>query len=693
MSFISLSLDRNLGQLTVRISVTQSATIETLEIGYIVKSNTSPILYSSFSPQNTVSSPYTFVGVESFSSSGQTYMGSGFSSASQSGLTCIGSQCPSSCVTVVTCQSLGGSIIGNTCYLCGTGFSIVNGGCQPNSPCGANQVFSNGQCVCISGYVEVNNVCYLSCGPNAYVYLSQCTCLPGYSFSNSLNQCTSNTPTCPPNYILTSGVCICPSPLGLISGECTNCPTNAFRNSTGFCQCVSGYALNPSTRQCISSNPCFPNAYLNSQGECICNDGYYRQGNQCIYFECSGGRIYNGIGCVCPVGLYWDLLTLTCSVCNSPGRVISGNNCVCSQNHYPSGTSCLACPANSLYSSSLSRCVCISGYTLQGSQCVAIPGCPSNSQYNPTTQQCECNTPGYQIINNICTPCPAFSTWDGTQCNCNPGYYRYNGVCTPCPTLSAWNGLECVCQPGYHLYMNQCILCGSNASWDGSQCVCNSGFVLSGSTCVPVNNCPANSNWNTNTQSCICISGYYLIGGLCVTCDPNSAYSSAQGTCVCNPGYYGTYQSCSACDSSCSACTGPANTQCTSCADGRTLNNGVCTGNCPSGFYVNATNGCSACLAGCALCYSGTTCDTCLQGYNLNVQSIGGQIVVTCEAPPSGATHILSLNNFIIGNNKVYQGASLSLMPTQILAAGCTICNDLLDVQAISSTVIPTISV
>jgi hypothetical protein len=227
------------------------------------------------------------------------------------------------------------------------------------------------------------------------------------------------------------------------------------------------------------------------------------------------------------------------------------------------------------------------------------------------------------------------------------GYYIINGFCQPCP---------------------------ANTQWDGT-------------ACQPTVNCPPPA-YVWNGVKCICATGYYPIGagGACVACDPNSSYNSAQGTCYCNNGYYGNWQKCYSCDSSCATCSGPTNTQCTSCYGTSTLNsNGGCTTGCPAGQYVNPNNQCSPCIANCALCYSGDSCTTCVSGYGTSLTVVNGIIVIACTPVPTGTSSKLSLRSNVVGNGVVYQGVAMSLMPTQILADGCTICDQLLLVKIVSS--------
>ncbi len=508
---------------------------------------------------------------------------------------------------------------------------MVNGRCQSSiSQCPQNEQWNGNQCVCVSGFIRVNGVCYPLCGQNAYIINGACMCIPNYIYSASANQCVlQSSPTCGTNFVLVNGVCVCPSSsgLGIINGRCVLCPANSFVNSAGNCQCTNGFALSSVTLSCVSSNTCFPNSTPNSLGQCVCNDGFYNQGNQCIpYGNCQNGMIYNGQTCVCPTGQYISSITGSCVPCNRNGETVQGNNCVCLSTFYPTAFGCTPCTPNSVYSALVKQCVCVSGYTLVNNQCVS--SCPSGAQWNAQISACQCTTYGFYIVNNACVSCPA------------------------------------------------------NSVWTGSTCQCQNNMIMSGNTCV--SQCGAGSTWNG--QSCVCINGYYLIGGNCVTCDPNSSYNSSQSTCICNRGFYGNWQKCYNCDSSCATCFGPSNTQCSSCPANGNLNaQGGCTVGCGAGQFVNANNVCTACMANCTLCYSAGICATCSAGYNQSLSVVDGNIVMTCNPVPTGTSSTIKLRSYVAGNGVVYQGVAMSLMPTAILANGCDICNDLLLVNLVSS--------
>ncbi len=384
-------------------------------------------------------------------------------------MTCVGQNCPAQCITTQTCISSNGQLISNVCYLCSSGQVVVNGVCQ--NGCGANQVLTSTGCVCINGFVSVASICYQSCGTNSYFNNGICQCLPGYVATPTPNVCALSN-GCGINYVLSNGVCICPSGFGLIGTQCLVCPTNSYVQG-GYCTCFAGFVLQ--NNQCISQN------------------------------SCNGGAVWNGVACVCPLGLYLNVQTQSCTSCNTPGQVISGSNCVCSNNYYPSAGSCLPCPNFSTFSSTTNTCVCISGYTLSNGQCIPNTNCPANSFFNTTSQTCQCLITGQYIINGNCQACPSGSSWNGVACICASGSYLFNSICYPCSsTCLTCNGPT----------NNQCLTCVAPGTFPVNG-VCNSGsgcpsgnYLSQNGQCLPCfTNCVTCLTGTTCTQ---CASGYTL---------------------------------------------------------------------------------------------------------------------------------------------------------------------------------------
>jgi hypothetical protein len=158
----------------------------------------------------------------------------------------------------------------------------------------------------------------------------------------------------------------------------------------------------------------------------------------------------------------------------------------------------------------------------------------------------------------------------------------------------------------------------------------------------------------------------------------NSFYSNTQFTCVCRDGFFGTWNQCSRCDSSCATCNGAGSNQCLTCPSSSTLVSGFCRVNCGAGTFVNNLNQCTPCDSSCANCSGpgNNLCTSCRSGFTLR----NGFCTANPPSPPAGVSSVISLRGFVLGNKQIYQGVSMSLMPTGILSAGCTICNNLFTV-------------
>ncbi len=483
------------------------------------------------------------------------------------------------------------------------------------------------------GYLLVNSVCFPGCGTNAYIINSQCVCIPGYTYSSQTNSCIQrNVPTCGANFILVNNKCVCKSGFGLVNNICVACPANS-RIVGGKCICDSGFTLSSSTLSCVSD--CFPNSFRNIFGQCVCNNGYYTVGNSCVAVSsCVNGQVWNGTGCSCPQGQVTDSITNQCTYCNTPDRMVSATTCLCSPQFYPTDIGCSQCTNNSVYNSVSKSCQCLNGYEMQNNLCVLSIKCPLSSVWNSTTLKCDCSYFGEYVINGFCQPCQLNSAWNGTACACKPGFVANGPLCN----------------------------CPSNTSWNGVICACNKGFMQ--------------------------------IGDSCAQCDVNSVYLSALQPCVCKPGWYGIYNKCSQCDASCATCSGPSTGNCLTCPPSTNLSNGKCISiGCSTGHYVDKNNNCQPCVSNCANCSDGSSCTICQTGYKLTLAISAGNLVNTCQLVPAGSASRLTLRGQVVGNGVVYQGVALNLMPTAILANGCSICNTLLKVNAVSSFTTITTSV
>ena len=154
---------------------------------------------------------------------------------------------------------------------------------------------------------------------------------------------------------------------------------------------------------------------------------------------------------------------------------------------------------------------------------------------------------------------------------------------------------------------------------------------------------------------------------------------------MCRDGWYGSYRKCLKCHSSCASCIGPNINNCRTCPANNQLKSGSCLPlSCPQGQFLNPSNQCISCLLNCDACSSATTCTACKSGFTARLQIVGGILTTICADSSSGATGTtskLSLSSSVVGNNVIYQGVTIDVLPATILSLDCSICNTLLQVS------------
>lgn len=57
---------------------------------------------------------------------------------------------------------------------------------------------------------------------------------------------------------------------------------------------------------CKTPPQCRGGQILNSNFECVCQQGYVLVNDICTYSPCSGGQVWTGSKCICPVGLNFN---------------------------------------------------------------------------------------------------------------------------------------------------------------------------------------------------------------------------------------------------------------------------------------------------------------------------------------------------------------------------------------------------
>ncbi|MEQ2204314.1 hypothetical protein XENOCAPTIV_011331 [Xenoophorus captivus] len=139
----------------------------------------------------------------------------------------------------------------------------------------------------------------------------------------------------------------------------------------------------------------------------------------------------------------------------------------------------------------------------------------------------------------------------------------------------------------------------------------------------------------------------------CYWCETDLFLSEGNCVSVCPDGFYGNedFNECEECHPDCEVCTGPENTDCLSCEEGRTLANKECVPNrkvCPIKTFLNDYGVCEACHPSCKFC-SGrdkNQCTKCGEGRFLTMQQtcvarcpagfFASRLSSVCEACPQG---------------------------------------------------------
>ena len=166
----------------------------------------------------------------------------------------------------------------------------------------------------------------------------------------------------------------------------------------------------------------------------------------------------------------------------------------------------------------------------------------------------------------------------------------------------------------------------------------------------------------------------------CLTCAPSLFQLFTSGSsgfqCVpptqCGSGQFGNVLSgkCDLCDSSCTACLGPSNLQCFTCAANYLLYQTSCVTQCPSGFFANQTTQmCDPCDATCLTC--GSTAQYCLSCdpwgnvpyFLFQITTTNSSCLAADQIPPGFFLNLTTLAVQSCGNNGDfcdYTGACLA---------------------------------
>lgn len=199
-----------------------------------------------------------------------------------------------------------------------------------------------------------------------------------------------------------------------------------------------------------------------------------------------------------------------------------------------------------------------------------------------------------------CTTCVANAIkYSTTTCQCPSGYYwQY------CPTSQPCN-YQCLKCPTYCTTCasaNNCLTCVSTyfLTLQGS-CVssCPLNTYISGTTCQNCDPSCRSCSGPTIYECLTCPPNIVLYKGECLSSCPNQTFNSTTKI--------NSYNQilCIDCDSTCLTCSGPYNTQCTSCFDPNNyLSDSTCINYCPAGQYSYTEEMiCLQCYTGCLSCF------------------------------------------------------------------------------------------
>lgn len=413
--------------------------------------------------------------------------------------------------------------------------------------CGVNQILSNGQCCCITGFYPVKGIC------------GQCEWNEVYDQGLGICRVPCDSKHI---YDISKQECVClPQYHQLADGSCGLCTIySTYEPITQTCVCNPGYILNLG----LCTPAC--NTYEKwVNGKCICKDGYYLIGYSCG---------------VCPPQQTYDA---TYRICHSP------------------------CKINEVWDPIIRACRCLPGYYLIGGICSQCD--PKTQNYNQKSQCCDCIS-GYQKqsgqgCNGVCTPlCAVNEDWIGNRCVCKPGYYLINNFCTQCPEgqfydvyqmvcriqcgtnqVYNFNSGKCDCAQGYYIVQGICSQCQPGETYD-----------VYSETCSIVPCQGVNEYYSTSTQTCVCKAQYVRIQGVCTNCNPGYYYDAYSDRCLCKPGYK---EKGGFCVSLCPDEQTYVNGKC-QCNNGLPIWNGQCVAPivCPPYSHVDYASGCCVCNAG-----------------------------------------------------------------------------------------------
>ncbi|KAK7039422.1 insulin-like growth factor binding protein, partial [Favolaschia claudopus] len=523
-------------------------------------------------------------------------------------------ECDASCAT---CSGPGP----NQCKTCRADGDYVlgNGHCNVVCPAGKYKGLQGDCLACNSACATCDGsaTTCTSCAPGQSLSGSTCAC-PNSQYRNAVGDCSTCDSSCTACAESPSTCSACAFGFSLSGSSCQPCVDGSYPSAPGVCstcgsgctacvgsasQCTScalGYAFDATTSSCT---PCPEGTYGSSAGVCA---------------TCPTGTKSQNGGCVpCPAGTYGSNPGV-CSACDSLCATCDGagpNKCKPCPNPYCRYCSdsdpnvCISCSAGSL-SPSPGVCICPANRYYTGTACAACNSRCATCAGGSSTSCLSC-FPGMSFVQNG----PA-STTGSCQCPSNQ-FFTGSGCadCHPtCKTCSASGSSSCLtCDPPFQV--------------KGGICGCPDGQYRNGNICSPC------------SPHCTTCDGPEY--NQCLTCPdggpPNSLNSCDRGG---SPPprrkrNYAIGGSCGSCHGSCATCSGPASTDCLSCAPPSKLTaDGQCADSCPPRTTPDTSgSACVNCDASCASC-SGTSSDECTS-CSLDATLCGGKCVPgpLCPSP------------------------------------------------------------
>ncbi|KAL4503914.1 hypothetical protein ABPG72_022544 [Tetrahymena utriculariae] len=545
--------------------------------------------------------------------------------------------CKSFCHT--SCKTCSNPDDANSCTSCFDG-SFLNGStCQScQAPC-QNCQNSGSNCLsCISGYqFKSSNTCEIICA-------SQCkTCSKPLDDKSCIS--------CADGYFLSSTQCLpCQAP-------CQNCVDSA--NKCSSCKYPTDYKFVASNNQCqmICDSTCKTCSEPNNPIKCLdCPDGSYLINGECKKCTSLCGNCQTSPSkCLSCISSDYTLNSSSntcepicdtqCKLCSSPKDASKCTSCL--DGFYLDGGSCKKC------SSPCSNCI---DNDQKCTQCIDNINYKFDAPSNKCIKQCH----------YTCKDCS--DPQDISKCiSCNDGFYLDSGLCKKCisPCSTCKNSTECLtCETGYTFDVtsnkcqpqcdSSCLTC--NKPNDANSCLsCKDGSFLNNlSQCLPCKSpcqkcsvsadkctsCITNYNLNILLQQCSpicdsscktcseakdsskclsCQDGYFFTSNTCQKCKQPCQTCQDQSdkclSCITSDFTYDAsqFKCTSSCHSSCKTCSGPSQSNCTSCFDS---------------FYLDNSQ-CKACLSPCDNCTkSQDNCTSCINGYTLNTN----KCEITCDS-------------------------------------------------------------